>query len=129
MTIVSTSRPVTGGVDTHLDVKVAAVLDGIGGLLGVESFQATVKGNEKLLGWMAGFGKVARVGGGRDQLLWGEPDAAPASRGHAFYGPSLSCRNPRRRPTRKLENDPLTSLGASITGNRRRSVPPFDSVT
>ncbi len=38
VTIVGTSRPVTGGVDTHLDVNVAAVLDQIGGLLGVESF-------------------------------------------------------------------------------------------
>ena len=29
---------ITGGVDTHLDVHVAAALDSIGGLLGVESF-------------------------------------------------------------------------------------------
>jgi hypothetical protein len=28
--MVHTSRPVTGGVDTHLDLNVAAVLDGIG---------------------------------------------------------------------------------------------------
>jgi transposase len=62
VTIVRTSRPVTGGVDTHLDVNVAAVLDQIGGLLGVESFPTTVKGNEQLLKWMAGFGSVARVG-------------------------------------------------------------------
>lgn len=40
MTIVET-RAVTGGVDTHLDVHVAAALDGIGGLLGVESFPTT----------------------------------------------------------------------------------------
>jgi transposase len=62
VTIVDTSRPVTGGVDTHLDVNVAAVLDGIGGLLGVESFATTVKGNRQLLTWMAGFGPLARVG-------------------------------------------------------------------
>lgn len=29
---------VTGGVDTHADTHVAAALDGIGGLLGTESF-------------------------------------------------------------------------------------------
>ena len=29
---------VPGGIDTHLDVHVAAALDEIGGLLGVESF-------------------------------------------------------------------------------------------
>jgi hypothetical protein len=62
MTIVSASRPVTGGVDTHLELNVAAGLDRIGGLLGVESFPTTVKGNEQLLKWMAGFGPVARVG-------------------------------------------------------------------
>ena len=31
---------ITAGVDTHLDVHVAAALDHIGGLLGVESFPA-----------------------------------------------------------------------------------------
>jgi Transposase len=62
VTMVDTWRPVTGGVDTHLDVNVAAVLDGIGGLLGVESFATSVEGNQQLLAWMAGFGPVARVG-------------------------------------------------------------------
>jgi transposase len=62
VTIVGTSRPVTGGVDTHLEVNVAAVVDQVGGLLGVESFPTTVKGNDQLLKWMAGFGPVAQVG-------------------------------------------------------------------
>jgi hypothetical protein len=38
MTIVEAERSVTGGVDTHLDVHVAAALDGLGGVLGVDSF-------------------------------------------------------------------------------------------
>jgi transposase len=62
MTIVEGTRAVTGGVDTHLDVHVAAVLDDIGGLVGVESFEATVAGNDKLLCWLQSFGPVARVG-------------------------------------------------------------------
>jgi transposase len=49
-------------VDTHLDVHVAAALDGIGGLLGVESFPTTTAGYAELLGWLAGFGPVERVG-------------------------------------------------------------------
>jgi transposase len=61
MTIVET-RAVTGGVDTHLDVHVAAALDGIGGLLGVESFPTTAAGYSELLGWLASFGPVERVG-------------------------------------------------------------------
>ena len=40
MTIVET-RAVTGGVDTHADMHVAAALDPIGGLLGVQEFPAT----------------------------------------------------------------------------------------
>jgi hypothetical protein len=35
MTIVETC-PITGGVDTHLDVDVAAALDANGGVLGVD---------------------------------------------------------------------------------------------
>ena len=62
VTTVKTARPVTGGVDTHLEVNVAAALDGIGGLLGVEQFKTTPAGNRQLLGWLAGFGTVVRVG-------------------------------------------------------------------
>jgi len=62
MTIVEAARTVTGGVDTHLDVHVAAALDPIGGLLGVESFATTPAGYRKLLSWMEGFGAVTKVG-------------------------------------------------------------------
>ena len=40
LTIVKT-RAIAGGVDTHADMHVAAALDPIGGLLGVEEFPAT----------------------------------------------------------------------------------------
>lgn len=50
MTIVKT-RAITGGVDTHADVHVAAALDSIGGLLGVQEFPATAAGYTSLLGW------------------------------------------------------------------------------
>ena len=64
MTIVEVDRRITGGVDTHLDVNVAAALDEIGGLLGVESFATTVAElpglfpvlSEKLTATMAGYG-------------------------------------------------------------------------
>ena len=44
MPIVDSSRPITGGVDTHLDNHVAAALDANGGLLGVESFANSAVG-------------------------------------------------------------------------------------
>jgi transposase len=61
MTIVET-RPITGGVDTHADVHVAAALDPIGGLLGVREFPATAAGYGRLLGWLGEFGTVCLVG-------------------------------------------------------------------
>jgi transposase len=61
MVIVDT-RAVCGGVDTHLDFHVAAVLDHIGGLLGVETFETTEAGYRKLFEWLEGFGTVSRVG-------------------------------------------------------------------
>ncbi len=53
---------VTGGVDTHADVHVAAAVDHNGGLLGVESFPASETGYEELLAWLVGFGPVTRIG-------------------------------------------------------------------
>ena len=61
MTIVET-RAITGGVDTHADTHVAAALDSIGGLLGVQEFPATAAGYARLLGWLGGFGTVCLVG-------------------------------------------------------------------
>ena len=53
---------VTGGVDTHADTHVAAAVDHNGGLLGIESFPVDDGGYESLLGWLVGFGPVARIG-------------------------------------------------------------------
>ena len=62
MTIVEDARAITGGVDTHSEVHVAAALDAIGGLLGVREFPATKAGYAGLLGWLGEFGDVALVG-------------------------------------------------------------------
>jgi transposase len=65
VTIVETptqARAITGGVDTHADVHVAAALDPIGGLLGVQEFPASPAGYACLLEWLGGFGTVCLVG-------------------------------------------------------------------
>ena len=62
VTIVEAARGVTGGVDTHLDVHVAAALDPLGGLLGSRSFETSPAGFSELLGWLESFGAVSRVG-------------------------------------------------------------------
>jgi transposase len=62
MTIVESTRSVTGGVDTHLDVHVVAAVDASGGVLGVESFPTTPAGYAQLHRWLCGFGDLAQVG-------------------------------------------------------------------
>ena len=55
-------RMIVGGVDTHADSHVAAVIDANGGVVGVESFPADRAGFEALFGWLVSHGEVARVG-------------------------------------------------------------------
>ena len=62
MTIVEETRLLTGGVDTHRDNHVAAVVDGNGGVIGVESFPATAGGYVELAGWLCSHGRLETVG-------------------------------------------------------------------
>jgi len=58
-----TDRRVTGGVDTHGDVHVAAALDSATGRqLATESFPTTRSGYEDLLEWFGGFGELDEIG-------------------------------------------------------------------
>ena len=61
MTIVETTRPVTGGVVTHLDTHVAAAVDANGGVPGVDSFPTTPAAFVQLHDWLLSFGTVDRV--------------------------------------------------------------------
>ena len=56
------TAPVTVGVDTHLDLHVAAVLDHTGRLLGPQGFPASTRGDVALVTWAERFGPVQRVG-------------------------------------------------------------------
>ena len=60
--MVDEQRIVTGGVDTHLKVHVAAVVDQVGRILGTESFATTRRGYRQLLGWISSFGEIDKVG-------------------------------------------------------------------
>jgi transposase len=62
MTIVEETRLLTGGVDTHRDNHVAAVVDANGGVIAVESFPATGAGYKSLTTWILGQGRVETVG-------------------------------------------------------------------
>jgi len=63
MTTIAEPRPVvTGGVDTHLDLHVAAVVTAVGGVLGTAEFPTTAAGYRRLLAWMRTFGELDQVG-------------------------------------------------------------------
>jgi transposase len=117
LTIVETCA-ITGGVDTHADVHVAAALDPIGGLLGVQEFPATRAGYAALLGWLGGFGTVCLVG----------------IEGTGSYGAGLSrhvtsCgvrvvevdRSDRQDRRRQGKSDPLDAVSAARAAQSGRA--------
>src|SRR5665213_3285187 len=57
-----TGRRVVGGVDTHKDLHVAAVVDERDRVLGTRCFATTRQGYRQMLAWMRSFGEVQRVG-------------------------------------------------------------------
>jgi transposase len=60
--IADQALPVTGGVDTHAGVHVAAVVDQVGRVLGTGAFPATVTGYRAALAWMSAQGELVKVG-------------------------------------------------------------------
>jgi transposase len=65
--LISVPQPPDGeevivGVDTHKDFHVAAVISGLGALLGSKTFPATAAGYRALLRWARSFGTVRRAG-------------------------------------------------------------------
>ena len=57
-----TGRHVVGGVDTHKDLHVAAVVDEQDRVLGTRCFATTRQGYRQMLVWMRSFGEVQRIG-------------------------------------------------------------------
>ena len=65
MTTIAQPQPevrVIGGVDTHKDVHVAAVIDELGRFIATETFSTTRHGYRRLLGWLQSHGKLISVG-------------------------------------------------------------------
>ena len=55
-------RVVIGGVDTHKNVHVAAVIDERGKILDTSSFETTTAGYRQLLSWLRSYGELHKVG-------------------------------------------------------------------
>lgn len=101
---------VTGGVDTHKYVHVAAALDGRGGLLGVREFAATGAGHVDLRGWLGSFGTVEAVGV-EGTGSWGAGLCRSLSEAqvtvHEVWRPS------RQRRRRTGKSDPADAVAAA----------------
>jgi transposase len=103
--------PVTGGVDTHAGMHVAAVADQVGRVLGTESFPADADGYARLLAWLRRHGELARVG----------------VEGTGSYGAGLACylaahqvavlevpRPDRQRRRRRGKSDAVDAVSAAL---------------
>jgi transposase len=58
----STAAHITGGIDTHKDLHVAAVVDERDRVLVTRSFPTTRQGYRQMLAWMRTFGELRRIG-------------------------------------------------------------------
>jgi len=117
VTIVET-RAITGGVDTHADVHVAAALDPLGGLLGVAEFPATAAGYTRLLGWLGGFGTVCLVGIEGTGSYGAGLARHIAAAGVRVVEVDRSDRQDRRR---KGKSDPLDAVSAARAAQSGRA--------
>ena len=63
-------RRIVGGVDTHKDLHVAAVVDEQDRVIGTQSFATTRQGYRQMLAWMRAFGDLQRIGIEFDRQLW-----------------------------------------------------------
>jgi transposase len=117
MTIVE-SRAVTGGVDTHADIHVAAALDPIGGLLGVEEFATTPDGYHQLLAWLGSFGAVQLVGIEGTGSYGAGLARFVSGAGVAVVEVDRSDRQDRRR---QGKSDPLDAISAARAAQSGRA--------
>ena len=122
MTIVEAARGVTGGVDTHLDVHVAAALDPLGALLGTERFDTDPARYKVLLIWLEGFGALTQGWGGGHGLVCGGAGGDFLRRADVVV---IEVDRPNRAERRRSgKSDPLDAVEAAraaISGRAQRA--------
>jgi transposase len=116
MSIVEATRAVVGGVDTHLDVHVAAAIDPVGGLLGVRSFPTTPAGYHALSGWLGSFGPIERVGVEGTGAYGAGLARHLAASGITVIEVDRPNRQERRRNGKSDELDAIEAARAALSG-------------
>jgi len=115
-------RVITGGVDTHGEVHVAAALDRIGGLLGVKSFEVTAVGYAALRAWLASFGELRLVGIEGTGSYGAGLARHMAGAGVRVVEVDQADRSARRRQGKSDPLDAVSAARAALSG-RARGVP------
>ena len=100
---------IVGGVDTHKDLHVAAVVDACDRVLATRSFAATRQGYRQMLAWMQAFGTVRRIG--------------VESTGSYGAGLLPSCSGPGSRSWKSRPRTGRTGAGAARTTILMRKTP------
>jgi transposase len=118
MTIVEDARAITGGVDTHSEVHVAAALDPVGGLLGTREFPASAAGYAGLLDWLGGFGSLGLVGVEGTGSYGAGLARYLAARGVRVVEVDRADRQDRRR---QGKSDPLDAVSAARAAQSGRA--------
>ncbi|MGC8514416.1 MAG: IS110 family transposase [Acidimicrobiales bacterium] len=123
---------VTGGVATHKDVHAVAALDGIGRVLGTETFPTAVAGQDGLIAWLASHGRLGRVGV-EGTGLWGKNLARRLSDAGIVV---VEVQRPSRQYVRRHgKSDPTDAIAAArsvladdATGRAKSATGPAESV-
>jgi transposase len=121
MTMATLARSVTGGVDTHLEFHVVAALDERGALLAVETFETTIRGYKKLLGWLVDFGPVVLVGVEGTSSYGAGLTRHLHAEGIAVVEVDRPNRQRRRRKGKSDPEDAISAARAAFSGDANGS--------
>ena len=113
------ARMITGGVDTHLDVHVAAALDERGALLGVESFGRPPEGYRALLPLARSLRDGRAHRHRRDRQLRGRTHPTPLGPRSAVVEVDRPNRQRRRRKGSPIPKTPSPPPGPPGRGRQR----------
>ena len=110
---------VVGGVDTHKDLHVAAVVDEQDRVIGTRSFATTRQGYRQMLAWMRAFGALQRIGVESTGSYGAGPPCVSCSKpGLPFLRSQLRTSRIAADAARTTISMPRTLLHAAFAGQR-----------
>ena len=111
-------RHIVGGVDTHKDLHVAAVVDEQDRILGTRSFSTTRQGYRQMLAWMLSFGELQRIGIEFDRQLRRRAPALYAAGKGRVLEVTTPDKQDRRRRGKNDDLDAQNAAHAALAGQR-----------